>query len=395
MNASGTRVVFASRSSDLVPGDTNNTWDVFLWEQGVPALQRLSVAPSGVEGNRTSFFSKISADGRFVLFLTAATNLYPVSGGPGGLLLVRDLQTGALECVSVDSQGLPITSGNLVPRSISGDGRFVCFDSDASNLVANDQNRVNDVFVRDRLLGITTRVSEDTGSVEGDAASGFGQISRDGRFVSFYSDSTNWRWGIPGSGQIYRRDLATRTTEIVSADAFGVPGNLVSRYSAISSDGSTVVFVSPSSNLVPDDRNGWVEDVFVRDMSCPSISAAYELACPGSNGIPPLLYLAGCPARGRDVLLWLRGTLPYAPALLLFGRTRGNLSLGSGCALLVDQPFGVALPLATDAGGIGSLGFRIPPLPSLVGDLTLQAIVLDPGLPQLLSSTRGIDVRMR
>jgi hypothetical protein len=183
---------------------------------------------------------------------------------------------------------------------------------------------------------------------------------------------------------------------MVSTDAFGNPGNLGSLQSAISGDGSIVAFISGASNLVPDDGNGLVGDVFVRDMACPSIAGAYGRACTGSNGVRPLLYLAGCPTRGQDVLVWLRGTLPYAPAAMLFGRTRGNFPFGTGgCEILIDQPFGVALTLATGADGVGALGFRLPPWPSFVGDFTVQALVLDPGLPQLFASTRGIDLRVR
>jgi Tol biopolymer transport system component len=158
---------------------------------------------------------------------------------------------------------------------LSADGRFVVFQSDASNLVRGDTNRTNDVFVRDRRAGTTELVSISSAGVQGNDTSAEPTISADGRFIAFSSRATNLVPGAadgarlsrepPGNrNNVFIRDRLKGTTRRISVSPAGAPGNDNSATPAISADGRFVAFLSDASNLVPGDTNG-VKDVFVRD----------------------------------------------------------------------------------------------------------------------------------
>ncbi len=262
-------------------------------------------------------------------------------------------------------------------------------------LVPGDTNLRWDVFVRDVTTWQLKRVSVDSNGNQGNLDSYGGRLSRDGRFVVFKSEATNWFSGRPAN-VLYLHDRVTRTTRPVCEDAFGNPADHISAYGVISGDGRVVAFDSFATNLVPDDTNRET-DFFVRDVECPSIAGAYERGCTGSNGRIPLVYLAGCPSAGRDIALGVKGTLPNAATAVIFGAQRGSFPLdANGCTVLLDAFFlSSTLLLPTDAEGNAHLPLRIPALPGLRGDFALQALVFDAGTASGLATTRGIDVRMR
>ncbi|HVM97957.1 MAG TPA: hypothetical protein VMT89_16300 [Candidatus Acidoferrales bacterium] len=211
----------------------------------------------------------ISADGRFVAFTSDATNL--VAGDTNGQpdVFVRDLVMNATERVNVSSSNAEANSaGNndVAPGGISADGRFVVFTSGASNLVPGDNNGVVDVFVRDRLNGTTELV--DVAMTGGSAMSGSvqGSISRDGRYVAFRSFSNDLVSNFTNVGfdGVFVRDRQNATTELISVTVDGAPANGECFDARLSADGRYVVFESYASNLVTDDTNG-TADVFVRD----------------------------------------------------------------------------------------------------------------------------------
>ena len=233
---------------------------------------RLSVSRSEFVSNQADGESSspaISADGRFVAFVSFATNLVPGDSNGRGDVFVRDRLTQTTERVSVDSAGTEGNSGSDGP-SISANGRFVVFWSDATNLVRGDTNGVADVFVRDRLTRTTERVSVDSAGNEGNGASGLHShseysISADGRFVAFVSSATNLVPGdTNGAADVFVHDRLTRTTERVSVDSAGNEANSSSFDPVISADGRFVAFSSAATNLVPGDTNEQ-PDVFVRD----------------------------------------------------------------------------------------------------------------------------------
>jgi Tol biopolymer transport system component len=264
ISGDGRFVAFSSSASNLVPGDTNDTQDVFVHDRQTGSTTRVSVGPGGVQADGGSGGPAISADGRFVAFTSTATNLVPNDDGQADVF-VHDRQTATTTRVSVGTGGVQgdMESGNA---SISADGRWVAFDSLATNLVADDTNAQQDVFVHDRQTGTTARMSLDSGGAEANGGSVWPAISADGRWVAFnsaasniVSDDTN------GAGDIFVHDRQTGTTTRVSLGPGGVQGNDWSYWwPAISGDGRWVVFQSAATNLVAGDINGQ-QDVFVHD----------------------------------------------------------------------------------------------------------------------------------
>ncbi|MEG4395764.1 calcium-binding protein [Microcoleus sp. BROC3] len=270
ISADGRFVAFSSLASNLVPGDTNNRSDIFVRDTLANTTTRVSVESAGNQGNDGSsigsFFPSISADGRFVAFSSDASNLVPGDTNSTDDIFVRDLSTNTTTRVSVDSagnQGL----GESSDASISADGRFVAFSSFVRNLVPGDTNASRDIFVRDTLANTTTRVSVDSAGNQGLGESSNPSISADGRFVAFSSLASNL---VPGdtnaSRDIFVRDLSTNTTTRVSVSGAGNQGNDYSSDASISADGRFVAFESDASNLVPGDTNA-SRDIFVRDLS--------------------------------------------------------------------------------------------------------------------------------
>jgi Tol biopolymer transport system component len=265
ISATGRFVAFLSFASDLVPGDTNGVEDVFVHDRKIGTTMRVSVDSAENEGNGSNFSPSISATGRFVAFASAASNL--VLGDTNDRLdvFVHDRKTGTTMRVSMDSDGNQGNDDSFTP-SISATGRFVAFDSNAPNLVPEDTNSNMDVFVHDRKTGTTTRVSVDSAGNEGNNASFFASISANGRFVAFVSSASNLVLGdTNGLPDVFVHDRKTGTTTRVSVDSDGSEGNNRSFFSpSISATGRFVAFTSVASNLVPGDTNDSI-DVFVHD----------------------------------------------------------------------------------------------------------------------------------
>src|SRR5438067_51432 len=264
ISANGRFVAFNSRSTNLVPGDTNGTSDVFVHDRQTGTTERVSVDNTGNQGNGGSGVVAISADGRFVAFVSAATNLVPGDTNGQSDVFVHDRQTRTTERVSVASAGIEGHGWSDRP-AISANGRFVAFVSAAPDLVPGDTNGRSDVFVHDRQTGTTERVSVDSAGTEADGWSDRPAISAGGRFVAFCTFATNL---VPGdtNGQWdeFVHDRRTGATERVSVDNAGTEANASSHGPSISAGSRFVVFATDATNPVPGDTNG-VKDAFVRD----------------------------------------------------------------------------------------------------------------------------------
>jgi len=250
ISSDGRYVAFWSMAGNLVPGDTNGDVDVFVHDTVTGETSRVSVDSSGNQGNGFSYWPSISSDGRFVAFVSWASNL--VAGDTNGAwdVFVHDTVTGETSRVSVDSSGNQGNGDSFSP-SISSDGRYVAFHSWASNLVAGDKNEVNDVFVHDTVTGVTTRVSVNSSGKQGKGSSENPSISSDGRFVAFHSNATNLVAGdTNGAYDVFFHDTVTGVTSRVSVDSSGNQGDDVSYSPSISSDGRYVAFSSEATNLV-------------------------------------------------------------------------------------------------------------------------------------------------
>jgi Tol biopolymer transport system component len=268
ISADGRYVAFQSYATNLVPGDTNGYPDIFVRDRQSGLTSLVSIDSAGAQGNGGSYSPSLSADGRFVAFWSEASNLVPVDANGTRDIFVRDRQSGRTSLVSVDSTGAQANGESLSP-SISADGRFVAFESRATNLVPGDSNASRDVFVRDRQGGVTTRVSVDSAGAEVVYDSTGPSISADGRYVAFQSDATNLVPGdTNGYPDIFVRDRQVARTIRVSVDSAGAQGNGPSGLSpavSISADGRHVLFASAATNLVPGDTNA-TADVFVHDL---------------------------------------------------------------------------------------------------------------------------------
>jgi hypothetical protein len=215
VSADGRYVAYASISPNIVAGDTNDAFDIFVRDRVLGTTVRASVSSSGAQSEGgSSAFTSISGDGRYVAFSSTATNLVPGDTNDTTDIFVHDLQTGATERVNVgpggvqanrESDGPGFRGGTSFGPSISADGRYVTFDSIASNLVADDTNTCEfvggpsfpepgecpDIFVRDRTLDVTTRVSVDSAGAQANDASTDPSISFDGRSVVFFTAASN------------------------------------------------------------------------------------------------------------------------------------------------------------------------------------------------------------
>lgn len=266
ISANGRYVAFWSRADNLVSGDTNSEEDVFVHDRQTGITERVSVASDGTQGDDDATTSAISADGRYVAFLSRASTL--VSGDTNNTadIFVHDRAADETERVSVATDGTEADSYSDAP-DISADGRFVIFESRATNLVSGDTNARSDIFIHDRQMGTTARLSETSGGIGGDNHSEAPTISADGRYAAFESRADNL---IPEDinptpyNDILIRDLQTGSIERASVATDGSKGDLASEAPSISAGGQYVAFSSSSTNLVSDDDNS-ASDCFVHE----------------------------------------------------------------------------------------------------------------------------------
>jgi Tol biopolymer transport system component len=256
ISGDGRYVAFLTDASNLVPGDTNGKQDILLRDRATGTTELVSVSASGQAADGYSSNPTVSADGQYVVFVSQARNLVAGEANPpfGDQIFLRDRTMGTTERISVSSTGVA-GNRNCERPSISADGRFVAFESAADNLVPGDTNKSSDVFVRDRVSGTTERVSVSTTGAQGSgteqsAAGVNASISPDGRYVAFASRSDNL---VPGDTNramdVFVRDRTAGTTERVSISSTGAEGNGSSYDTAISEGGRCVAFTTEATNL--------------------------------------------------------------------------------------------------------------------------------------------------
>jgi Tol biopolymer transport system component len=256
ISADGRVVAFQSTATNLVSGDTNERGDVFVHDRATGETERVSVSSSGAQANRESSVPAISADGRFVAFVSKARLASDDTTGSFDVY-VHDRETG-------ETTRLGWTDCDCGPPSISASGRFVAFHSSAK-LVPDDTRRLKDVFVHDRETGETTRVSIGPDGRQANRKSGFPSISASGRFVAFRSTALNLVDGdANGVDDIFVHDRLTAETTRVSVSSAGAQSNGRTKQPSISASGRLVTFWSRATNLVRGDTNEDA-DVFVHD----------------------------------------------------------------------------------------------------------------------------------
>lgn len=265
ISANGRFVTFMSVASNLVSADTNTAWDIFLHDMTTGTTTLVGFATNG--GNNWQYRPSISADGNYITYASDANNL--VTNDNNGLtdIFLYNTQTKTTNIVSIATDGTQANDRSMVP-GINANGRYITFNSWANNLVTGDSNGALDVYVHDMITGTTTRVSVATGGIQANSLSSTGvlPISADGRFITFDSAANNLALGDSnGNWDVFLHDMLTGTTTQVSVSSGGTGGNSYSGIPSISSDGRFITFDSWSTNLVSGDNNGLLH-VFVRDM---------------------------------------------------------------------------------------------------------------------------------
>ncbi len=370
----GRYVVYDTISADQVPNDTNNASDIFLRDMVSHTTTRIDVGPGGVQTNRNSTNPFISGNGTFVLFKSDADNLVNNDNNTAPDIFLYDRVHNSVQLVTADLNNQFSQNGlaDFSSQAISADGRYVVFESNATNLVAQDTGSRTNVFVRDtqthttRLLSInragtagaaglhatitpngqfvafvssSTDVASDVPNSNGHAnvylatitptsittrlvsnnsagtnggnddsgtgpdplgvSVGFPQITPDGRYVAFDSQATDLVAGLIDGNQsqgnvahrrdVFVRDMQTNTTRAVSVTADGTStGNNGSYTPALSSDGRSVVFATDATNLGFKDGNQ-AQDIFVHDV----VTGATELASRRSPLLPAMQLAPG------------------------------------------------------------------------------------------------------
>jgi Tol biopolymer transport system component len=294
ISADGRYVAFRSYDTKLVPGDTNEADDVFLYDRTADTTTRVSIGSGGVEGDNDSSAPAVSSDGRFVAFRSYASNLVAGDTNEVEDVFVHDQTTGATSRVSVDSGGGQANAESDAP-SISADGRYVAFGSDASNLVAGDTNGAGDVFVSDRAAASTSRISVSSSGGQGDGASVDPSISGDGRFVAYGSYATNLVGGDSnGRTDVFVHDRLTggaRRASLTSTGGQIGPASCgacdAGSDPAISSNGRFVAFVSQIAEVMSGGSDGR-PDVYVFDQDAGRTVDRASLGTPGGGDQPTI-----------------------------------------------------------------------------------------------------------
>ena len=268
----GRYVVFESNADNLVPDDTNYSTDIFIRDLVKGKIKRVSLTADDSQSDFASYNPSVSADGRYVVFESGGSDF--VAGDSNSYyttdIFVRDLVEDTTKRVSVAIDGFSGNSSSY-DASISTNGRYVVFESNADNLVPDDTNNRTDIFVRDLIEGTTRRVSVagDGFDTEANDNSYNASISANGRYVFFESFADNLISGdTNNSSDIFVRDLINGTTERVSVtnDPEESQGNGSSFTSSISADGRYVAFNSYADNFVLEDESYYgALDIFLRD----------------------------------------------------------------------------------------------------------------------------------
>jgi Tol biopolymer transport system component len=397
ISADGRFVVFESDASGMTAGplDVLPFGDVFVRDRLLGTTRKVSYAAAGAEANGQSRLGIISGDGRYAYFQSTATNLVQVdANGSVSDVFRTDLTTGVIELVSVGVGGAAANGASTLAGIdvVSHDGRFVAFRSTASNLVPGDTNNFADVFVKDMVLGTTTRVSVGAAGVQANQSSDWPVISNDGRYCYFESFATNLV-PVNASGvsqDIFVRDLVLGTTTLVSKNEAGVQANGGNAVPAISEDGRFFGFWSSATNLVAGDLNAH-GDVFVVS-NCWALFDFVPGGVAGSGGIvPQLAGTAGSCVGGYRIEA--DQTLGQTLALLIAG-VAASPTMPFGLLVDLGQPH-VLWPIlmhgAPGIPGAGSAVFASPSLRGLEGvTLHLQLAVADPAAPGDIALSNGL-----
>ncbi len=268
VSATGQFVVYSSHASNLVKNDSNQSDDIFVYDQATKKHTRVSVNSEGEQANGGSWSPSISANGRYIVFHSVASNLVPNDTNKAIDIFLHDRMKGKTTRVNLNQKGEQANDHSYY-ATISANGNHIAFQSTASNLVEQDTNKKSDIFVFKRTTGVLSRISVNSDGEQADNYSYSASISADGRYIAFGSTASNLL-SMHGNkkhnkGHIFVHDQHTATTTQVSINRHGQPANSYSYYPSISGDGQSIAFRSEATNLVDNDDNGF-SDSFVYDL---------------------------------------------------------------------------------------------------------------------------------
>lgn len=368
-SADGTKVVFTSGASNLVPGDTNGEPDIFVKDLATGALTLVSAAADGTPANAESTFAALSSDGTKVLFATAASTLVPgdTNGGPD--LFVKDLATGAVTMVTSASDGTP---GNAFVSgfAFTPDGTKVVFASEADNLVPGDTNGLMDIFIKDIATGETRLMSAAADGTPGNGYSDTFKLSPDGTRLLFYSESDNLVPGdTNGRPDLFVKDLVSGAVTLVASRSDGTVGSSGLVSATFSPDGTKVLFSTDATGLLPADNNRGA-DIFVKDLAT---GALYHVSAPPTEPLVRTGAFTFSDADGGDAhtvsivpAVGTRGTLEATVVAVADGPDRVEWTYKADPTLFATVPQGstvtevFAVTVDDGHGGTASVDISVP-----------------------------------
>lgn len=260
--------MFQSQATNLVPGDTNGVPDIFVKNLATGMITRVDTMADGSQVRLGATVGTISADGRYVAFQSGATDLAPCDTNGQLDIFVKDLQTGAITRVSTAADGAE-GGGSSTFAEISANGRFVVFQSNSQEIVTGDTNGQTDIFVKDLQTGAITRANTAADGAQADSWASSASISADGRFVTFTSNASNL---VPGDTNfitdVFVKDMLTGAIFRPNVADDGTEANGTSSNPVLSTDGHHVVFASAANNLVPGDTNRVADDFVANACYC-------------------------------------------------------------------------------------------------------------------------------
>lgn len=297
ISGSGDVVIWTSEASDIVEGDTNGVSDVFWYDIYEGGLQRVSVSTDEVEGGARSLNSSISDDGRYVAFASEAANLIATDTNNRMDVFVRDIVDGTTTRQSVAADGSQRGPSSYRP-SISGDGSHVAFSSHG-RFVPGDSNGAEDIFLKD-VTGPIQRISDAPGNAQANGSSRNPAVNQDGTVVAFRSLATNFDdRDTNGVMDIYVWDAATDMVELasISSHVDGVVGAAPATNPSIDDSGDVIGFSTASVEITGVAN----EQAVVRDRSTSSthVVSTSVLGAPGNSSDT----LVGMSGDGQSLLI--------------------------------------------------------------------------------------------
>jgi len=290
LSADGRLIAFQSQAVDLVANDTNGFTDIFVHDSAVGTTDRVSIGMGGEQSNGHSVTPSISADGRYIVFTSYASNLAWNDPNSVPDVFRYDRQTGATELVSVRIGGHSgVGESFSYVSAVSADGNLVVFSSNANDLVVGDGNGQADSFIRNMQAGLTLLMSVSSAGIQANGSSSVATISGSGRYATFTSSADNLAGvDVNGAVDVFLRDVQLGTTTLVSVGLNGMAGAGESRWGLASDDGRYVTFHSFAADLDPQDSNPW-EDIFVRD-TLAGVTRQVSLAWTGAQPDDAVVY---------------------------------------------------------------------------------------------------------